>query len=448
MSQAKAHPAADFKPSLPLSNCQTSYWSRTTESFRYLHHNSTSAVPESVQYVIIGSGISGALSAFKLVEAGVSPAEILVLEAREAVSGSSGRNAGHCRPDAFRSFAGYAAAHGKEQALQIVETENRVLKAVDAFVTENEIACEFRMKATYDVNFSEEVAADEAKNIKQYTEAGGSMEGIRYYTDEEARAKTGFANAIDAYEWQAASIHPAKLTHWLLSSVIGAGVKFWTHCPATAVSLAEGNSWVVSTPRGQVHTRIVIHATNAYAGLLLPQLSGPLLTPVKVQVQSFDPPSQRAEGAQINATYALRYSMQSFYAAIQTEDASVVFCIARPSGIGVDESSYEPSLAKEAYAKFAELFPEASHARKIENGVDLEQAWTGLLAFTPDKVPYVGAIPELPGQYICAGFNGHGMANIFACAPGMVKLILGGTWEETALPECYQYRTPGQNGRG
>jgi hypothetical protein len=31
------------------------------------------------------------------------------------------------------------------------------------------------------------------------------------------------------------------------------------------------------------------------------------------------------------------------------------------------------------------------------------------------------------------------MARIFTCAPGLAKLMLGGSWEETGLPECFQY---------
>jgi hypothetical protein len=31
------------------------------------------------------------------------------------------------------------------------------------------------------------------------------------------------------------------------------------------------------------------------------------------------------------------------------------------------------------------------------------------------------------------------MARIFTCAPGLAKLMLGGTWDETGLPECFQY---------
>lgn len=30
-----------------------------------------------------------------------------------------------------------------------------------------------------------------------------------------------------------------------------------------------------------------------------------------------------------------------------------------------------------------------------------------------------------------------GMARIFNCAPGLVKIIRGGEWEDTGLPECF-----------
>lgn len=30
------------------------------------------------------------------------------------------------------------------------------------------------------------------------------------------------------------------------------------------------------------------------------------------------------------------------------------------------------------------------------------------------------------------------MARIFTCAPGVAKLVLGGKWCETGLPDCFQ----------
>jgi hypothetical protein len=47
----------------------------------------------------------------------------VVLDARAICSGASGRNGGHCRPDAFRGFTSFAALHGPAQAEKILLSE-------------------------------------------------------------------------------------------------------------------------------------------------------------------------------------------------------------------------------------------------------------------------------------------------------------------------------------
>lgn len=84
--------------SLPDTSPGLSYWQRTTRAFPYLLAKRHVAVPRMAIYVIIGSGISGALTAFELLEAGVNGEDVIILEAREAASGASSRNAGHVRP--------------------------------------------------------------------------------------------------------------------------------------------------------------------------------------------------------------------------------------------------------------------------------------------------------------------------------------------------------------
>ena len=86
------------EPGLPVKDPCLSFWQQTTRSFPHLNANEHISVPAAALYVIIGSGISGALTAFKLVEAGVPGKDIIILEAREAASGASSRNAGHVRP--------------------------------------------------------------------------------------------------------------------------------------------------------------------------------------------------------------------------------------------------------------------------------------------------------------------------------------------------------------
>ncbi len=89
---------SSIAPSLPHPKPCLSYWQRTTRAYPHLNANKTAQVPSSKKHVVIGSGISGALTAFELTENGVKGEDIVILEAREAASGASSRNAGHVRP--------------------------------------------------------------------------------------------------------------------------------------------------------------------------------------------------------------------------------------------------------------------------------------------------------------------------------------------------------------
>ena len=92
--------------SLPRQSPCLSYWQRTTRAFPHLFANRNNPVPACTKYLVIGSGISGALTAFELLESGVKGEDVIILEAREAASGASSRNAGHVRPG-MRSSSSY-----------------------------------------------------------------------------------------------------------------------------------------------------------------------------------------------------------------------------------------------------------------------------------------------------------------------------------------------------
>lgn len=93
--------------SLPNPTPCLSYWQRTTRAYPHLYANIDATVPSNSKYVIVGSGISGGLTAFKLIEGGAKAEDIVILEAREAASGASSRNAGHVRPGLSGFLWGY-----------------------------------------------------------------------------------------------------------------------------------------------------------------------------------------------------------------------------------------------------------------------------------------------------------------------------------------------------
>jgi hypothetical protein len=76
-------------PGLPRPNSTVSYWQDPPASIAAAR--TTSDLPKSADYVIVGSGISGAMIAYNIL-AREPNASVVILEARGATSGATGRN--------------------------------------------------------------------------------------------------------------------------------------------------------------------------------------------------------------------------------------------------------------------------------------------------------------------------------------------------------------------
>ncbi len=61
------------------------------------------------------------------------------------------------------------------------------------------------------------------------------------------------------------------------------------------------------------------------------------------------------------------------------------------------------------------------------------------MGYSADGIPYVGAVPGRPNQFIIAGFTGHGMPQVFLSAKGLVSMVLqGGSFEDTGIPKIFE----------
>ncbi|KAH7128930.1 FAD dependent oxidoreductase [Dactylonectria macrodidyma] len=440
-------------PSLPVPGSTLSHWHRTTRSFPHLNANLFAEVPASTKYLIIGSGISGALTAWELINHGVEGKDVLILEAREAVSGATGRNAGHVRPDAFRGFPHFSSIHGPEQAKLIIENEKLVLQNVKDFVESQKVDCDFNYTTTFEVCFDKAHADHLAKSLAEFRDAGGDISHIKFYEDEQAKSRTRVPGAVCAYEWPAASNHPGKLCQWVLNDFIQKGGKLWTHCPATEISKLQGSGsmrWETQTPRGIIASETIIHCTNAYAAFLLPELSG-IITPRRAQGHSYIPPASLSGHNTLKSTMSLRYGHKHYFSVNQLKDGTVILGgqATRSDAdwtpnffkdrVSFDDTKHNAQIRESSIAEFSKLASISPSTSPNRPGEGFSHVWTGIVGETPDAVPFIGPIDGLDGQWICAGFNGHGMARIFQCAPGLVKLITGSSWTETRLPECFQF---------
>ncbi|KAK8098484.1 uncharacterized protein PG998_013970 [Apiospora kogelbergensis] len=301
---------------LPVSNPSKSYWLKEP-SEKLLGHRTTPELPASADVVIVGSGITAAFAAHTLKER-KPELNVVMLEAREACFGATGRNGGHCQP------AMYAAPP------HIASFELRTYSYLKSIVEEYSIPCDWHstsgVHAYYSaplfdlakdvINRLSESYPDLAANVAVVNKGvAGSpaylLEGERKeLTLEGLRIPTAEGAVV---QWNAASLWPYKLVAFVLERLLATkagGFNLQTNTPVTGLQKVEPPpnlsspttpeaachpTWIVHTSRGHIMAKSVLLATNGYTSHLLPQFAD-VLVPTRGQIASLKPPYEAKEG--------------------------------------------------------------------------------------------------------------------------------------------------------
>lgn len=122
----------DKDPGFPVENATLSFWQDPPHAFA---NRQSEHMPAEAEVVIIGSGITGISIALHLSR--IDPSlKIVMLEARAAISGATGRNGGHIKTVPFSDYGSLKARSGKQSAIKITKFR---LSHLDAMVKEAEL---------------------------------------------------------------------------------------------------------------------------------------------------------------------------------------------------------------------------------------------------------------------------------------------------------------------
>ncbi len=187
----------------------------------------------------------------------------------------------------------------------------------------------------------------------------------------------------------------------LLEHHLVAGVQHW------------GKRLVLETRARRLVADRVVFALNAYAPRLLPAL-GAYVRPVRAQMFATERVLPRWLSQPV-------YSHEGYFYVRQHPSGSVLVGGARhlhASGeVGYADTTTELLQADlEAYLRHH--FPHAAGAR-------IERRWSGVMGFSPDGLPVIGAVPGLDGAFFACGFTGHGMAYGFRAG----RLLAERVWD-------------------
>jgi sarcosine oxidase subunit beta len=347
---------------------------------------------DSAEIVIVGGGVMGTAIAWHLAQVGVT--DVLLLEANELGSGSSGKPLGGVRAQfsspvnvrlgarslaAYRDFADATGAQiGLEQVgyLFLLRTPEDVAGFEASVQMQNELGVPSRM-----------ITAAEARRLNPYLESDGVIAAA--WSPED-----GYA-------------HPGSVVRGYAAAASRLGVRFRTQTPVTGIDLVGTQITAVRTATETIATSTVICAAGAWsagigamAGVDLP------VEPLRRQI-AFTPPLTATPP---RIPFTIDFDSTFYFHG--SGDGGLLLGIADPDQPVGFETDYDESWLPRLRQAVARCAPSLTE-------VPLVRGWAGLYEMTPDCNALIGQAPTVSRFLYAAGFSGHG----FLQAPATGEII-------------------------
>ncbi|ORY68658.1 FAD dependent oxidoreductase superfamily [Pseudomassariella vexata] len=406
---------------LPVPGATTPFW--RTELHDLDNIRTTEELPTECDIVVIGTGYAGVSTVYHLLDDNEAKRpSVVMLEAREACSGASGRNGGHIKPDVYYNILKYTNKYGAEAAASFALFEAANVLAVKEMVEKEKIECDFVLTRAMDAYLDVEHAKATEDIYRELLRMGvADLTDIQFTGGDEAEKISGVKGAKCCFSYPAAALWPYKLVIGLLSNLVEEGVNVQTYTPVTSVSEApdsEGN-WTITTPRGSIRAKQIVFATNGYTAAIASQFHEKIV-PVRGICSRIVVPSTSPQ--LLDHTYSIRYMKAQYDYLIQRPDRSIIVGGAKQPfwhdkthwyGVVDDSKLIEPASG---------YFDGLMQRHFV--------GWEGSGAYTE--------MPGKPGQFINAGFSGHGMPIIYLASKALATVMKGRKLGDKDLPSIFK----------
>jgi len=213
--------------------------------------------------VVIGAGFTGLWTALIAKQANPTR-DVVLLEAGETGFGASGRNGGFVASSLTHSFQNGLNRWPKELN-KLIELGHKNLDGIEATIKQFNIDCDFIRSGEINVA-NEEYQIDDLREETEHSAQYG--EHIQFLDQEQVRARVNSPTYLAAiHDPSVAMVNPAQLVWGLRRACQEVGVRLFEGTQVTALEEMR-ESVIVKTPRGQVESKKVALATNAFPPLL------------------------------------------------------------------------------------------------------------------------------------------------------------------------------------
>ncbi|WP_027967166.1 glycine oxidase ThiO [Halomonas halocynthiae] len=349
-------------------------------------------------FLVIGGGVIGMMTAWQLAEAGHGVALV---------------ERGRCAGEATWAGGGiisplYPWRYSAPISQLASWSEGRYAGLAARLVEETGIDPEFRQKGLLYLDVEDE---DEAiKWARQVNKPLSRISSKAVYS-REPRLAEGLAGGM----WMPTlgSLRNPRLGQALRAKLKALpNVDLHEHCLVERLTIKRGHVSGVETATGRVAAGQVILCGGAWTGLLLADLGINLpVRPVKGQMMLFRTPLVSSERQWLE-----RVVLRAGRYLIPRADGCVLV------GSTLEEAGFDkiptPEAKDSLYASAISIMPELAEC-------EIEHHWSGLRPAAPEGVPFIGRVPNVSGLFVNAGHYRNGLVLAPAATRLLVDELLG-----------------------
>lgn len=370
------------------------------------------ATDAACEVVVLGAGITGALVAHRLVEAGV---DTLVIDGRDAASGSTAATTALLQYETDTELHDLAERVGIDAAVRCWRLGR---EAIDELETLAGAGCDFARRDSLYLAARPSHAARLAREEALRRRHGFDVE---LWDEATVRERSSFGAVAALHTPRTAELDGYRLTHRLLGEVVARGGAVYDRTRVTGVERRADGGFALATERGgTVRARRIVVATGYEADAHLPEPVARLRSTfalVTEPLASFDGWPARALVWESARPYCYLRSTPDGRAIIGGFDVKG----GGSHRYGLRRRSRYDLLADRLRAMLPQLEPEPAFG------------WAGTFAETADGMPYIGAHPERAGYLFALGYGGNGITFSAIAARILTDLHLGRPNPDAAL---------------
>jgi glycine/D-amino acid oxidase-like deaminating enzyme len=356
----------------------------------------------TVEIAVIGGGLTGVSVAWLFARAGVS---VALLEASRIGRGSSGASTALLMQEPDRDFVELADLYGAQRARRIWELSAKATRNMIDTLHRLKIPCGLAERDSIYYTTKGDEGRLLQRELRRRTANG--LPG-RWLDAPALRQATGIAGDGGGIRTPGnAQTDPYRACLGLARAARCEGARLFERSPVARIDIGAGGVTIV-TGGGAVQAKQVIVATGYATPDFRPLLTQfRLMTTYVVATRPMTAPERRALGL---GPVMLWDTARPYHYARWTPDHRLLFG-------GADRQLDSRHRRRQAYrAGLAALRRHFANLWPALDEIDVDAAWEGLFATTPDGLPFVGPHRQYPRHLFALGYGGNGMTFGFLAA--------------------------------